>query len=93
MSNLAVVFKLLTAKKPPSMKLAVTALLLLAVAPQRASAYLDPGAGAFIWQIAAAAVVGTLFYIRRILRWFRSHLTSVFDHEDTGNLSAKQQVK
>lgn len=48
-------------------------LLLLAMAvPQRASAYIDPGSGSMIWQLAAAAVFGALFQIKRIAGWFRS---------------------
>ena len=32
-----------------------------------AFAYVDPGTGTFVLQILAAAAVGTLFYIRRIV--------------------------
>jgi hypothetical protein len=56
----------------------VAALLLLIVltmaVPQKASAYVDPGAGAMLWQIAAAAVIGSLFYVRRTIRWIRERL-------------------
>ncbi len=47
--------------------------LLLAV-PQVASAYVDPGSGAMLWQMAAAAVIGSLFYVKRVWNWLRSHL-------------------
>jgi hypothetical protein len=46
------------------------ALLTMAV-PQKASAYVDPGAGAMLWQLGAATVIGSLFYVRRILGWIR----------------------
>jgi hypothetical protein len=46
------------------------ALFTMAV-PQKASAYVDPGAGAMIWQMAAAAVVGSLFYVRQVVSWIR----------------------
>jgi hypothetical protein len=46
------------------------ALLTMAV-PQKASAYVDPGAGAMLWQMAAATVIGSLFYARRIIGWIR----------------------
>lgn len=47
------------------------ALLTMAV-PQKASAYVDPGAGSLIWQIAASGVIGSLFYVRRIVQWIRA---------------------
>lgn len=43
-----------------------TLLILLAV-PQIASAYVDPGSGAMLWQILAATFLGMLFYIRKIM--------------------------
>jgi hypothetical protein len=46
------------------------ALLTMAV-PQKASAYVDPGTGSMLWQMAAAGVIGSLFYVRRIVRWIR----------------------
>jgi len=48
----------------------VLALLTMAV-PQRASAYVDPGTGSMMWQMAAAALIGSLFYLRRVAGWFR----------------------
>lgn len=52
---------------------ATTALLMLVLAlfvfPTQAHAYLDPGAGSYLFQIALAAIVGTLFAIR--LFWTR----------------------
>ena len=46
---------------------------LLAV-PQVASAYVDPGSGAMLWQMAAATVIGSLFYVKRLWIWLRGHL-------------------
>lgn len=50
-----------------------TALLMLVMAlfvfPTQAHAYLDPGTGSYLLQIALAAIVGTLFAIR--LFWIR----------------------
>lgn len=40
-------------------------LLLLLATPQRASAYVDPGSGAMIWQVLAAGFLGVLFYLRK----------------------------
>ena len=50
--------------------LAVVALVL--VFPARAHAYLDPGTGSYLWQIALAALAGSLFAIR--LFWTRIKL-------------------
>ncbi len=52
-----------------------TLLILLAV-PQIASAYVDPGSGAMLWQILAATFLGMLFYIRKIVET----ITRVFRH-------------
>lgn len=35
-------------------------------------AYIDPGTGALIWQSIAAAFIGTMFYIRRIIAKVKS---------------------
>jgi hypothetical protein len=47
------------------------AVLLMAM-PQKAAAYVDPGSGALVWQMAAAALFGSLFRIRRIVTWVRA---------------------
>lgn len=49
-------------------KLAVV-LILLVGAEQKASAYTDPGSGALILQVIAAAFVGGLYYFRTL--WAR----------------------
>lgn len=41
--------------------------------PRRASAYVDPGSGAMLWQVAAAACIGSLFYLRRVTLWVRRY--------------------
>lgn len=51
-----------------------TVLALLLAVPQLASAYVDPGTGTMLWQMAAAAVIGSLFYVKRIWIWLRTHL-------------------
>jgi len=40
--------------------------------PRPASAYVDPGSGAMLWQVAAAAVIGSLFYVKRAVAWISS---------------------
>ena len=47
-------------------------LCLLLAAHQRADAYTDPGSGAMVWQLAAASVIGMMFYVRRLVTWLRS---------------------
>lgn len=52
--------------------LLTTALLTIAVL-QMASAFVAPGTGSMLWQIAAAAIIASLFYVRRAAGWMRSH--------------------
>jgi hypothetical protein len=56
---------------------AIIATVILALAPPlRAQGYVDPGAGAMLWQILAAAFVGAAFLFRKfLLRWFRGSKT------------------
>ena len=49
------------------------AVVLLAI-PKPAQAYVDPGGGAMMWQLAAAVGIGSLFYVRRVFIWMRDHL-------------------
>jgi hypothetical protein len=49
----------------------VTAVVCLLLLARPAQAYTDPGTGALIWQLLAAAGIGILFYARKILEWFR----------------------
>ncbi len=44
---------------------------LLLAAPREAKAYTDPGTGALIWQMLAAAFVGAMFYFRRFTNWLK----------------------
>jgi len=57
--------------------IAIIAAVILALPPPlRAQGYVDPGAGAMLWQILAAAFVGAAFLFRKfILRWFRGSKT------------------
>ena len=49
-------------------------LLAILATPSKASAYVDPGTGAMLWQALAAACIGSLFYARRVFMWARRHL-------------------
>ena len=57
--------------------IAIIAAVLLALVPAlRAQGYVDPGAGAMLWQILAAAFVGAAFLFRKfIMAWFRRSKT------------------
>ena len=43
----------------------------LIVAQTPVYAYTDPGSGTLIWQMLLAASFGVMFYLRRIMSWFR----------------------
>jgi hypothetical protein len=43
---------------------------LLLATPSKASAYVDPGSGAFVYQAAYAAFLGGSFYLRKLLDRF-----------------------
>jgi hypothetical protein len=60
--------------KKTTAPITLAALIVLAM-PSMAAAYVDPGSGAVIWQLAAATVLGSLFQVRRIARWIRARLT------------------
>ena len=45
--------------------------VVLIVAQTRVYAYTDPGSGTLIWQMLLAASFGIMFYLRRIIGWFR----------------------
>ena len=40
--------------------------------------YIDPGSGTLILQLVLSAVVGSLFFIRRITFWVRNHVGRLF---------------
>jgi hypothetical protein len=72
--------------------IAIIAAVILALAPAlRAQGYVDPGAGAMLWQILAAAFVGAVFLFRKfVLRWFRGSKTPR-PGSDTGENSQSDQ--
>lgn len=53
-------------------RLLLICLAVLIVAQTRVYAYADPGSGTLIWQMLLAAAFGLVFYLRRIMAWFRS---------------------
>ena len=71
---------------------AILAIVIFALAPPlRAQGYVDPGAGAMLWQILAAAFVGAAFLFRKfILRWFRGSKTPDPGSDDGKNPQSDQ---
>lgn len=51
-------------------RLCLLLLPLLLATPSKASAYTDPGTGAFVYQAAYAMFLGGTFYLRRFLNRF-----------------------
>jgi hypothetical protein len=45
---------------------------LLIATEKEARAYTDPGTGALVWQMIAAAFVGLMFYLRKFTGWFKT---------------------
>jgi hypothetical protein len=56
--------------------------------PQKASAYVDPGSGAMLWQAFAALLLGLMFYIRRIRTWFGRLFNSTVRSESKDRLTS-----
>jgi len=50
----------------------ITLLGLILAIPSEAHAYTDPGSGALIWQFLVAAFIGGMFYLRKLVSWFKS---------------------
>lgn len=42
-------------------------------------AYIDPGLGALLWQTILAALVGFLFYVKKIRRWIVGVIWRMFE--------------
>ena len=41
--------------------------------PRVGHAYVDPGTGTILWQMAAASMIGSLFYLKKLSSWIRAH--------------------
>ena len=53
-------------------RLALIGVGVVIVAQTPVFAYTDPGSGTLILQMLVAAAFGVMFYLRRIINWFRS---------------------
>jgi len=49
----------------------LASLFLILLGATEARAYVDPGSGALIWQVAVAGLVSSLFWVRKIARWLK----------------------
>jgi hypothetical protein len=63
----------------------------LLVAQTRAYAYADPGSGTLIWQMLLAASFGIMFYLRRIIGWFRGLKSGKEKASSAGVLAAENE--
>lgn len=55
-----------------SLKFSFLLLFFLIAAEAPLKGYVDPGSGALLWQVLAGGIVGIIFQVRKIGRWFRS---------------------
>jgi hypothetical protein len=78
----------LEVRKHPLILSALTLLLFIMTVPRPAQAYVDPGSGAMVWQMLAAAVVGCGFYVHKIARKLRSVLRPAQNRVDNAARSA-----
>ncbi len=60
-----------TIRKAAALNILLLLAALVVSTPSQASAYADPGTGAFLYQAAYAAFLGGTFYFRRFLDRFR----------------------
>jgi len=49
-------------------------LILVLLLPSIANAYTDPGSGLLLWQLLTSFFVGLLFYLKRIITYFKRYL-------------------
>lgn len=47
-----------------------------------AHAYIDPGTGTFLWQVVLSALLGSLFFARRIKTRLLHHLSHLRKHRE-----------
>ena len=46
-------------------------LILMLLSAGEARAYVDPGSGALLWQVAVAGFLGSLFWLRKVVQWLK----------------------
>ena len=66
-------------------------LLFLFVFPQKAHAYLDPGTGSYLLQVAGAAIFGALFFVKSWWGGLKHFISSILRKD--GKASEKSSHK
>ncbi|MBI2315075.1 hypothetical protein HYU93_03410 [Candidatus Daviesbacteria bacterium] len=56
---------------------------LMLIFPQNAYAYLDPGTGSYLFQILMAGLLGSLFFIKSIIRKLKNLFYRFFQKRNT----------
>jgi hypothetical protein len=69
--------------KSIKLRLFIYSALLLLIFPNQARAYLDPGTGSYLFQILIAGLLGSLFFIKSIIKKLKQFFK---------NLSVKKPV-
>jgi hypothetical protein len=59
-------------------------LVLFALAPSPAWAYIDPGTGSFLFQVVAATLIGGLFFVRTSWQRIRERIKRLFGSRRDG---------
>jgi len=65
------------------LKFTIFVFLVGLIVPAPAKAYLDPGSASFLFQILIAGALGTLFYIKTIIRWIKNLFTGNLGKKDS----------
>ena len=60
----------------------VSAIIVVVIWCSDAYAYIDPGTGALMWQAVVAALIGGLFYIKKVRDWFVTKIKSLRKSND-----------
>ena len=64
------------------LRIVAVSLLLIAILPFNASAYIDPGTGSMVLQVVAAAFLGAAFTIKSYWRTIKAYVANMFKRTD-----------
>jgi uncharacterized membrane protein YbhN (UPF0104 family) len=68
-------------------RILIVMLILLIATQAQVYAYTDPGSGTLIWQMLLAASFGVMFYMRRLIGWFRGIKSGREKRSSTGAIT------
>ncbi len=74
-------------------KILIYIVLLVLLFPQPAQAYLDPGTGSYLFQMLMAGVLGTLFFIKSIIRKVKEFFSKLFSERSVDEKENKDRKK